>query len=243
MATAKVKRALKKANKASEQELAQVAQIGPGRITLKDTEFTARVAASPSLTTSDRNDIWSIYDTNMRALMEPSSLGWNPAEKKEELFHADSRFILIYSARNESAQDTLVAYTMFRFEPGYEDDASVYCYELQVVHGFRGLGLARFLVDKLEIVGRHWHTEKILLTVLKGLWFLLFQVELAHKHAENTAARKAYDRLGFQLDPNSPDYRDSDDDEVSGHEQEEVDYEILSRALTLFYSESMCLRT
>ncbi len=93
---------------------------------------------------------------------------------------------MAYNGGDKSAE-ALVAYTMFRFEPGYEDEASVYwcarayghqneevtdrqnaSYELQVLHGYRGLGLGRFLVDKLVIIGKHWRMEKILLTVLKG---------------------------------------------------------------------------
>ncbi|RDX52079.1 acyl-CoA N-acyltransferase [Lentinus brumalis] len=214
MVTSKVSKALKRANKASEREIEEVAQIDPGWITLKDTEFTIRVASSSSLTGSDRDSIWTIFETNMRSMMEPSSLGWNPTEKKEELFHSESRYIMAYNGGDKSAE-ALVAYTMFRFEPGYEDEASVYCYELQVLHGYRGLGLGRFLVDKLVIIGKHWRMEKILLTVLKL----------------NTAARMTYEKLGFRMDPSSPDYPDSGDDEVSDDEREEVDYEILSREL------------
>ena len=97
----------------------------------------------------------------------------------------------MYNRKDESSQNTVVAYTMFRFEPGYEDEASLYwyvstylthltiltlrhpSYELQVHDGYRGLGIGRFLVDKLTIIGKHWHMEKILLTVLKGSWALL----------------------------------------------------------------------
>lgn len=97
----------------------------------------------------------------------------------------------MYNRKDQSSQNTLVAYTMFRFEAGYEDEASLYwyvsthfthvtiltlrhsSYELQVRDGYRRLGIGRFLVDKLTIIGKHWHMEKILLTVLKGSWALL----------------------------------------------------------------------
>ncbi|RPD82007.1 acyl-CoA N-acyltransferase [Lentinus tigrinus ALCF2SS1-7] len=213
MTTSKV---LKQANKASAKEIAEVAQLGTDGLTLEDTKFYTRVANPSSLSESDRQDIWNIFETNMRSLTERSSLGWDPKEKKEELFHRDSRFILVGHGDQNSSQKALVAYTMFRFEVGYEEDPSVYCYELQVCDGFRGLGLGRFLVDKLAIIGKHWHMEKILLTVLK----------------ENIAAREAYHKLGFQLDPNSPDYPDSSgEEEDTGAEAEEADYEILSREL------------
>ena len=56
---------------------------------------------------------------------EPSSFGWNPEEKKEELFHPDSRFILVRTTNNPQAENcddgisTLVAFSMFRFD--YEE--------------------------------------------------------------------------------------------------------------------------
>ena len=34
----------------------------------------------------------------------------------------------MYDRKDESSQNTVVAYTMFRFEPGYEDEASLYWY-------------------------------------------------------------------------------------------------------------------
>ena len=58
--------------------------------------------------------------------LEPSSLGWNPKEKKKETFHSDSRFILVYRQKSEDEPKILVAFTIFRFELGYMDEASVY---------------------------------------------------------------------------------------------------------------------
>jgi hypothetical protein len=59
-----------------------------------------------------------------------SSMGWDPPSKKQELFHRDSRFVLL--RRSQQAQDGLehlrgvlpiVAYSMFRFD--MEDDECV----------------------------------------------------------------------------------------------------------------------
>ena len=108
----------------------------------------------------------------------------------------------MYNRKDQSSEDTVVAYTMFRFEPGYEDEASLYwcvsphlthlirltlrhpSYELQVHVRYRGLGIGRFLVDKLTIIGKHWHMEKILLTVLKGWWALLGKGPVSHCDSE-----------------------------------------------------------
>lgn len=58
-----------------------------------------------------------------------SSMGWDPPSKKQELFHRDSRFVLL---RRSQAQDgpeqlheelPILAYSMFRFD--MEDDECV----------------------------------------------------------------------------------------------------------------------
>ena len=41
-------------------------------------------------------------------------------------------------------------------------------YELQTAPSFRRLGLGRHLLEKLIKIGKHWHMEKVMLTVLKG---------------------------------------------------------------------------
>ena len=52
-----------------------------------------------------------------------SSMGWDPPSKKDELFHTDSRFILLRPPEPSSSADgpevmvpTLAAFTMFRFD-------------------------------------------------------------------------------------------------------------------------------
>ena len=126
--------------------------------------------------------------------LEPSSLGWDPDEKKETLFDQDSRFILVYHRQTpEHPAATLVAFSMFRFELGYEDDDTIYwygefiapphmpsnisrcSYEMQVSEGFRGYGICRFFVEKLKLVGKHWQLEKLLLTALKGMIYSLIR--------------------------------------------------------------------
>jgi N-alpha-acetyltransferase 40 len=60
-----------------------------------------------------------------------SSMGWDPPSKKQELFHRDSRFVLLRRSQAQ-AQDGLehlheelpiLAYSMFRFD--MEDDECV----------------------------------------------------------------------------------------------------------------------
>lgn len=53
--------------------------------------------------------IWELFAANMRVLYEGAGL-WDEQAKKEELFHADSRFILACS------EHTLAGYVMWRYD-------------------------------------------------------------------------------------------------------------------------------
>ncbi len=58
-------------------------------------------------------------------------MGWDPPSKKQELFHRDSRFVIIRRPQTQDRPDTLcaepeipiMAYSMFRFD--MEDGACV----------------------------------------------------------------------------------------------------------------------
>ncbi|KAI0715240.1 acyl-CoA N-acyltransferase [Earliella scabrosa] len=211
---AETSQAIENANKATVKEIVAAGEI-PSVLHLKDTTFTVQVCRAKYLPSADREHLWSLWTTNMRTLVEPSSFGWHPKDKKKELFHADSRLILVYHQDDSGDSDrTLVAFCMFRFELGYEDEDAVYCYEFQVADGFRGCGLGRFFVETLTRVGKHWQMEKLLLTVLKS----------------NMSAREAYAKLGFVLDTSSPEYGDGGVAQ-DGEEDEDYDYEILSKPL------------
>lgn len=57
---------------------------------------------------------------------EHSSEGYDPAEKRQELFHPDSRFLILYSP---TSADKPVGYCIFRFdteETASDDDEELY---------------------------------------------------------------------------------------------------------------------
>ncbi|KAI0375363.1 acyl-CoA N-acyltransferase [Pilatotrama ljubarskyi] len=177
--------------------------------------LSLRVVLAPSLSESERESIWNLWEANMRALVEPSSFGWNPKVKKKELFHRNARFILVSDPENGEDQAPIAAFSTFRFEREQREDV-LYCYELQVSEPFRRCGLGQSLVDKLSSIGKHWGMVKILLTVLKS----------------NVAARRFYSRNGFKVDPTSPEYNSASGEDDEGHVEEDTyDYEILSKTL------------
>jgi len=152
-----------------------------------------------------------------------SSFGWNPGEKRKELFHVLSRFLLIYPGEPEHAAGDLnspretrpLGYSMFRFER--EDRQNVvYCYELQVSRTARRLGLGRSIMSLLETIGSSTGMKKIMLTTFK----------------DNAQALTFYDSTGFEEDPSSPDFNDDEDDDPDHTEDSEYDYRILSKVIT-----------
>ncbi|KAG8940531.1 Peptidyl-prolyl cis-trans isomerase cyp8 [Tulasnella sp. 424] len=163
-----------------------------------------------------------------------SSYGWDPRSKKKELFHAESRFILVHQTE---APGLVIAYTMFRFddEETMEDgvmEPVVYCYEIQIAEEARRSGIGTVLMSDLEAIARKWKMKKVMLTALRS----------------NVDAISFYEKLGFEMDPISPtkviESRQTQDsapnnaeiaDKEDGWETEsedsfsQVDYEIYSK--------------
>ena len=75
------------------------------------------VQKASSLSPSERNTFFALFNSNMEALYRSSQGGYDPSEKQEELFHSDSRFLV---ARLPDTS-TLAGYSMFRFD---REDAS-----------------------------------------------------------------------------------------------------------------------
>ncbi|GAA5848433.1 hypothetical protein JCM5353_000241 [Sporobolomyces roseus] len=163
-----------------------------------------------------REWIWELFETNMKTFYEQSSDGWDPAEKRKELFHSESRFVVLRSSSLDTNNDKaptapkLLGYSIFRFdteETASEDEDElcdvVYCYELQVEAGCKGMGVGRSVMDTLNRIGKEMKMDKTMLTVFKA----------------NASAVKFYRKIGFTLDEMDPSHFDG----------EEVDYEIMSK--------------
>ncbi|KAG7450472.1 uncharacterized protein BT62DRAFT_1072541 [Guyanagaster necrorhizus] len=169
------------ANKASAAQLSRALNISD--------DPTFEVLTSSQLSKPLREAIFSMFETNMRDFYSQSSFGWDPADKRKEMFDPLSRFVV---ARRPDKQ-VLLGYSVFRFE--HEDDSDmIYCYELQVSNASRRSGLGRKLMDLLGSIGESWRMQKIMLTV--------FEV--------NETALAFYFALGFVIDETSPDDDDAD---------------------------------
>ncbi|GAA5922643.1 hypothetical protein JCM1841_006764 [Sporobolomyces salmonicolor] len=188
-------------------------------VPLQGTTALLEIYTTKTLPPEIRTRIWDLLECNMRSLYEASSEGYNPSAKRKELFHPDSRFVVLRSApspalhASKAASSTLLGYSMFRFdteETASDDDELcdvVYCYELQVDSSAQGRGVGRILMEVLGRVGSHWKMDKVMLTVFKA----------------NAPAIAFYKKIGFstdEIDPSDYEGRDS------------ADYTILSKPCT-----------
>ncbi|KAH8988863.1 acyl-CoA N-acyltransferase [Lactarius akahatsu] len=194
---------VRRANKATSSQLSSVL---PKVFDLKGSRCTTQVSTSSELLDVDRQSVWELLEQNMRHMYVGSSMGWDPPSKKEELFHRNSRFILLRRSQVQDDADvcgepSIVAYSMFRFEME-NDERVLYCYELQVVQDVRRGGIGKTLVQCLCNIAREWDMQKVMLTVFK----------------ENQMALLFYKAMGFIADSDSN--LDHEDD---------VDYWIMSK--------------
>ncbi|KAH9175362.1 acyl-CoA N-acyltransferase [Lactarius sanguifluus] len=200
---------VRRVNKATSSQLSSVL---PKVFDLKGSRYTTQVSTSSELLDVDRQSVWELLEQNMRHMYVGSSMGWDPPSKKEELFHRNSRFILL---RRSQVQDddadpvcgepSIVAYSMFRFEME-NDERVLYCYELQVVQDVRRGGIGKTLVQCLCNIAHEYDMQKVMLTVFK----------------ENQMALLFYKAMGFIADPD-PDLDHEDD----------IDYWIMSKDTTV----------
>ncbi|GAA5904297.1 hypothetical protein JCM6882_003189 [Rhodosporidiobolus microsporus] len=189
-------------------------------VVLRDEKRAAlAVHTAKSLPSPEQAWAWELFEQNMKALYEASEDGYDPAEKRKELFHADSRFLVLYSGSAPTPQEKPLGYCIFRFdteETASEDDDELcdvaYCYELQVDPSARRLGAGKTLMDALERLGKACKMDKTMLTVFKA----------------NTEAIAFYKSVGFDTDEIDP-----------VHYGEDVDYCILSKPCTYFSRERL----
>lgn len=183
--------------------------------------FDALLAQSSTVRPSVRAAIFALFEQNMKSMYEDEGT-WNRAEKEEELWHEDSRFLCLFDHGKEGSaaaeEDRLVGFIMFRFdtETCLANDPLlkefnckrsrrlpvIYCYEIHINSRCHSLGLGSALVQAMEILGSQTGMAKCMLTVFKS----------------NESARNFYQKRGYVKDGICP------------TDEEGVGYEILSRS-------------
>ncbi|GAA5911521.1 hypothetical protein JCM8208_006863 [Rhodotorula glutinis] len=177
------------------------------------------IYSTKTLPSASRDWIWSLFECNMRCLYEAQQDGYDAQEKRAEVFHPDSRFLVLSPSSPAPAagaappRSAPLGFCIFRFdteETASEDDDELcdvaYCYELQVEGEQHGKGVGRVLMDALERTARAWRMDKVMLTVFKA----------------NEQALAFYDKVGYTEDEIDP----------GRFGVVDVDYSILSKSLS-----------
>jgi N-alpha-acetyltransferase 40 len=148
-------------------------------------DLQADVATSRNISDSDRQACCTLVRTNLKALYEQSSWGWSEERKAEEMNDDAARFILIHGTLAREA--TLLAFLSFQVVDE-EDEAVIYCYEVQLDASIRGRGIGTRMMKLVEAVALDHGLHKSMLTAFVA----------------NDAAMQFYKKLGYVTDSTSP---------------------------------------
>jgi len=181
-----------------------------------------------------------LFEANMGSLYRSSSWGLNLDEKRKELRRDHARFLIVKrdeidetqggekldatrsfaqnvdTVYNDDKDNSIVAFTHFRFETNDEDispidqEVVLYVYEVQVSERLKRGGLGRRLMSIMELIAmKRDGVNKVMLTVFK----------------ENQIALNFYTKkMKYVIDDSSPSNFDQDAENI-------VDYQILSKLI------------
>lgn len=174
-----------------------------------------------------------IFEENMGDLYRQSSWGLDMREKRKEFLHPDARFLIVLAEDNSfnatksdingsqvsqstsaNPEQAVLGFVHYRFELDDEDDPIApvsYVYELQIRSMQQKSGLGKRLMSIIELLALKSRMEKVMLTVFKV----------------NTKAMGFYlHKMKYKVDESSP-------SNFQGEENENCDYEILSKSLVM----------
>lgn len=156
-----------------------------------------------TMTDLELDACFSLVRATSQTDYERSSRGWDPSAKRDEMWHPDLRYILVKDAGSAVRGFTSLMPTIEEGQP------VIYCYEIHLEPGLRGIGLAELLMGLLETVAYNMDlVDKVMLTVFTC----------------NTRAVKFYEKCGFVRDGISPQPRT-----LRGGKVKMPDYAILSK--------------
>ncbi|CEH13497.1 Acetyltransferase (GNAT) domain-containing protein [Ceraceosorus bombacis] len=201
---------------------------------IANAEYTLLVATTAGLSNAEKEEVFALFQANMQSHYERSTQGWAPAEKRTEIFHHQSRFLILV----EGAQSSVTrpaAFAVWRFDteecdpsdpaqrhrPGRRREEEIevaYCYEVQVSLPHRKHGLGRFLMQQLEHIACKTRMRKVMLTVFSN----------------NLEAKAFYKKIGYWTDSISPSQWSTESAtplDQKGDNETEYDYDILSKSV------------
>lgn len=147
---------------------------------------------------------FALVEFTQRHMYASSPKGWRPKSKRKEMRHPAMRYLILTSLEGEFEGFLSCMITI------EDDELVVYCYELHLMEAVRGMGLGKVLIGRMEEFGRKAGMRKGMLTVFM----------------ENVAARRFYERIGYERDEYTPEPRVLRNGVVK-----EVGYEIRSKEL------------
>ena len=177
--------------------------------------------SSSTISSEDLSSCFKLIEYTSSKQYAESSSGWHPIRKRKEMRLPDIKYLMVkMGSKEKSDLDLLLSEgkeldgelkSFVSFMLTYEDGIEViYCYELHLAPGWRGMGMGKFLMAHVEEVGRKAGVKKSMLTVFRA----------------NQAARGFYERMGYEEDEYSPRPK-----KLRGGVVKEADYIILSKSL------------
>jgi len=123
------------------------------------------------LSSNEKEEIFNLLQVNMKDLYE-QTWGWNKDEKWKDVFHPESRLIVVSVSpisseefgTTEPSVKTISAFVAFRFTWDDEDEPEypvVYVYELQIAATHHRLGIGQKLMRHCGDIARHWKMQKL----------------------------------------------------------------------------------
>lgn len=153
---------------------------------------------------------FALIEATSRKDYEPSSFGWHPRKKKEEMRQKEMKYLLVrrYNKHGSMSEEPLEGFLSFMITHDSTPSVPVlYIYEIHLSQSARGKGLGKRLINIAEHVARKIGLDKVMLTCFLS----------------NERALKFYRMQGYDIDSCSP------QDRKTRNKILKADYTIMSK--------------